>query len=316
MTARSRVFHYKGRDEDPQKIGRDLDVRAVVSGKVSQRGDSLSIQADLMDVETGAQIWGNHYDRKIADIQSVQEEIAREISEKLRLRLTGEEKEQLGKRYTANTDAYQLYLKGRYAWEKRTESGLTQSVEYFQQAIEKDPGYALAYAGLADSYAVLSSYSIMSPADSFPRARAAARKALEIDDGLAQAHANLGIGFGEYDRDWSSAESEYKKAIALDPNYATAHHWYGLLLTALGRSDEALAELRRAAEIDPFSVVIQRIRVPPVPPPASTTAPSRRARRPSRWIRARVWPTRSSPTLTRPRKWPGRQLPNTKRRPA
>jgi serine/threonine-protein kinase len=257
VTARSRVFHYKGRDEDPQKIGRDLDVRAVVSGKVVQRGDTLSIQADLVDVETGSQIWGDRYERKIADVQSVQEEIARGISEKLRLRLTGEEKQQLGKRSTANAEAYQLYLRGRYAWEKRTESGLTQSIEHFQQAIEKDPGYALAYAGLADSYAVLSSYSVMSPADSFPKARAAARKALEIDDSLAQAHANLGIAFMDFDRDWSSAESEYKKAIALDPNYATAHHWYGLLLTALGRFDESEAALRRARELDPFSVVIQ-----------------------------------------------------------
>jgi tetratricopeptide (TPR) repeat protein len=171
--------------------------------------------------------------------------------------LTGEEKQRLTKRYTANTEAYQLYLKGRYAWEKRSESGLTQSIEYFQQAIEKDPGYALAYAGLADSYAVLSSYSIMSPGESFPRARAAARKALEIDDSLAQAHATLGIAFMHFDRDWPSAESEYKKAIALDPNYATVHHWYGLLLTALGRFDEALAELRRARELDPFSAIIQ-----------------------------------------------------------
>jgi TolB-like protein/Tfp pilus assembly protein PilF len=257
VTARSTVFHYKGRDEDPQKIGRDLNVRAVVSGKVIQRGDTLSIQADLVDVDTGSQIWGDHYERKIADIQSVQEEIARGISEKMRLRLTGEEKQQLTRRSTANTEAYQLYLKGRHAWGKRTESGLTQSIEYFRQAIEKDPGYSLAYAGLADSYAVVSSYSTMSPGDSFPRARAAAHKALEIDDGLAQAHATLGLCFMNYDRDWSSAESEYKKAIALDGKYATAHHWYGMLLTALGRFDEALVELRRAREIDPFSAVIQ-----------------------------------------------------------
>jgi TolB-like protein/Flp pilus assembly protein TadD len=258
VTARSTVFHYKGRDEDPQKIGRDLGVRAVVSGKVVQRGDTLSIQADLVDVDTGSQIWGDHYERKISDIQSVQEEIARGISEKLRLHLTGEEKQQLGKRSTANAEAYQLYLKGRHAWEKRTEIGIQQGIEFFQQAIEKDPGYALAYAGLADSYAVLSSYSIQSPAGSFPRARAAARKALEIDDGLAQAHATLGISFMDLDHDWASAEAEYKKAIALDPNYATAHHWYGLLLMALGRFDDSKAELSRAKELDPFSVVIQR----------------------------------------------------------
>ncbi len=157
VTARSTAFRYKGRDVDPQKSGRDLNVRAVVSGNVSRRGDTLVIQADLMDVGNGSQLWGNHYNSRLSDILSVQEEIAREISEKLRLRLTGEEKEKLTKRYTANTEAYQFYLKGRYAWEKRSESGLHQSIEYFQQAIEKDPGYALAYAGLADSYAVLPS---------------------------------------------------------------------------------------------------------------------------------------------------------------
>ncbi|HXM78675.1 MAG TPA: serine/threonine-protein kinase, partial [Thermoanaerobaculia bacterium] len=170
VTARSTVFRFKGRDEDPQKVGRDLNVGAVVSGKVTQRCDVLSIQADLMDVGSGSQLWGDHYERKLADILSVQEEIAREISEKLRLRLTGEEKQRLTKRYTANTEAYQLYLKGRYAWEQRTQSGLTQSIEFFQKAIEKDPGYALAYAGLADSYAVLPSYSFLSPGESFPKA--------------------------------------------------------------------------------------------------------------------------------------------------
>jgi serine/threonine-protein kinase len=257
VTARSTAFRYKGRDVDPQKAGRDLNVRAVVSGNVSKRGDTLVIQADLMDVGNGSQLWGNRYNRKLSDILSVQEEIAKEISEKLRLRLTGEEKEKLTKRYTGNTEAYQFYLKGRYAWEKRTEGGLQQSIEYFQQAIEKDPSYALAYAGLADAYAVLPSYSILSPGESFPRARAAARKALEIDDGLAQAHTTLAMALGDYDNDWPSAEAEYKKAIALDGNYATAHHWYGLLLMApLGRFDEALTEMRRAAELDPFSAII------------------------------------------------------------
>jgi TolB-like protein/Flp pilus assembly protein TadD len=257
VAARSTVFRYKGRDEDPQKVGRDLNVRAVVSGKVVQRGDTLSIQADLVDVGSGSQLWGDHYDRKLSDILTVQEEIAKEISEKLRLRLTGKEKEQLRKRYTANTEAYQLYLKGRYSWEKRTESGLKQSIEFFQQAIENDPGYALAYAGLADSYAVLSSYSVMPPAESYPRSRAAARKALEIDDGLAQAHATLGLVLTEYDHDWSGGESEYKKAIELDPGYAMAHFWYSQLLSAREHSDEASAQIRRARELDPLSPIIQ-----------------------------------------------------------
>jgi eukaryotic-like serine/threonine-protein kinase len=257
VAARSTVFHYKGRDTNPQKAARDLNVRAVVTGKLTQRGDSLIVQADLVDASSGAQIWGNRYDRKLTEILAVQEEIAREISEKLQPRLTAPEKGRLGKGSTANTDAYQLYLKGRYAWEKRTEEGLGQSIEYFQKAIEKDPGYALAYAGLADSYAVLSSYSIMSPAESFPRARAAARKALEFDDGLARAHATLGIALTDYDRNWSAAESEYKRAIDLDPNYATAHFWYSLLLSAVGRSDEGLTQIQKAREIDPFSPIIQ-----------------------------------------------------------
>jgi serine/threonine-protein kinase len=257
VAARSTVFRYKGRDQDPQKTGRDLNVRAVVSGKVTQRGDALAVQADLVDTANGSQIWGDRYDRKLADIQTVQEEIARAISEKLRLRLTGEEKKQLTKRYTEDVEAYQLYLKGRYAWEKRTESGLRQSVEFFRQAIDKDPGFALAYAGLADSYVVMNSYSLMSPAECFPRARAAAIKALEIEDGLAQAHATLGYVLRTYEHDWPGAESEFKRAMALDPKYATAHFWYALSLGASGRSEEALAEIRRARELDPFSGIIQ-----------------------------------------------------------
>jgi len=257
VAARSSVFRYKGRDEDPQKAGRDLNVRAVVSGKVLQRGDRLSVQADLVDVGNGSQIWGDRYDRKLSDIQAIQEEIAKDISEKLRLRLTGEEKEKLRKRYTEDTEAYQLYLKGRYFWEKRTASDLQQSSELFQKAIEKDPAFALAYSGLADSYVVLPSYSIMSPAEAFPRAKAAARKALDIDDSLAPAHATLGLALSNYDHDWNGAESECKRAIALDPNYATARFWYSLLLLKHGRFDEALDQIQKAREIDPFSPIIQ-----------------------------------------------------------
>ena len=257
VAARSTVFRYKGREADPQKAGRELNVRAVLSGRVLQRGDTLVIQADLMDVANGSQLWGDHFDRRMADILTVQDEIAREISEKLRLRLTGEEKERLTKRDTGNTEAYQLYLKGRYAWEKRNEDGLKQSIEYFQQAIDKDPAYALAYAGLADSYAVLSGYSIASPGESFPQARTAARKALEIENGLAQAHATLGLILGDYDHEWTAAEAEFKRAMELDPNYATAHHWYALLLMSRGRLDEAVAQMRRAQELDPLSVIIR-----------------------------------------------------------
>jgi TolB-like protein/tetratricopeptide (TPR) repeat protein len=256
VAARSSAFRYKGHEDDPQKAGRELNVRAVVSGKVLQRGNTLTVQADLVDVGSGAELWGDHYDRKLTDILAVQEEIAKEISEKLRLRLTGEEKEKLKKRYTANTEAYQLYMRGRFEWEKRTPASLRLSTEFFQKAIEKDPSFALAYAGLADSYVVLPSWSMSSPAESLPRARAAARKALEIDDGLAAAHATLGLALaGDYD--WLAAESEFKKAIELDPGYPTAHFWYSLLLSSLARDDEAIGEIRKAREIDPFSAVIQ-----------------------------------------------------------
>jgi eukaryotic-like serine/threonine-protein kinase len=257
VVARSSVFRYKGRGDDPQRVGRELKVRAIVSGKVIQRGDTLSVQADLVDVGNGSQIWGDHYDRKLSDILAIQEEIANDISEKLRLRLTGDQKEKLRKRYTESTEAYQLYLKGRYAWEKRTSSGLRQSSEYFQKAIENDPTFALAYSGLADSYVVLPAYSILAPAEGYPKARAAARKALEVDDGLAAAHATLGLILTLYDHDWPSAESELKRAIELDPTYATAPFWYGLLLSSLGRTDEALDQIQKAREADPFSAIIR-----------------------------------------------------------
>ena len=257
VAARSTALHYKGRDDDPQKVGKELNVRAVVSGKVLQRGNTLSIQADLVDTSSGAQLWGDHYERKASDILAVQEEIAREISEKLRLRLTGEDKAKLKKRDTENTEAYHLYMKGRYAWDKRTEDSLRESIEDFQRAIDKDPGYALAYAGLADTYAVMPSYSMISPGEAYPKARAAARKALEIDEGLAPAHATLGISLNTYDRDWAGSEAEFKKSIALDPGYATGRHWYALLLMNQGRFAEAEDEMRRAVEADPFSGVIQ-----------------------------------------------------------
>jgi TolB-like protein/Flp pilus assembly protein TadD len=265
VAPRSSVFRYKGREEDPQKIGRELDVRAVVSGKVLQRGDRVTVQADLVDIAKGSQIWGDQYDRPMSEILQIQQEIARDLSEKLQVRMTGEQREKLGKGGTQNTEAFQLYLKGRYAWEKRRAENLRESTGYFQKAIELDPSFALAYTGLAGTYAVLPSYSIMSPAEAFPRAKAAARKALEIDDNLAPAHAALAQALSELDRDWAGAEAEYRKAIAIDPSYATGHFWYALLLSKLQRYDEALREIKTAAELDPFSQIIQansvRIRV-------------------------------------------------------
>ncbi|MDQ6894262.1 MAG: protein kinase [Acidobacteriota bacterium] len=258
VTARTIAGRYKGKDAEPQRVGRELGVRAVLSGKVLQRGNTLTIQTDLVDVGNGAQLWGDHYSRKMTDILAVQEEIAREISEKLRIRLSGEQKHRLTKRSTKNTEAYQAYLKGRYYFEHRNEKVLETAIQYFNTAIEKDPSYALAYSGLADSYVVMTSYSVRPPKDAYPRGRAAAAKALELDEDLADPHASLGWIATHYDWDWRAAEREFKRAIELEPSYpATAHFWYAMLLSATSRHAEAIAEMKKAAELDPLAPVIQ-----------------------------------------------------------
>jgi len=257
VMARSTVFRYKGREVDPQEVGRDLSVRAVMSGRVFQRGDTLVIRTELVDTLDGAQMWGEQYNRKLSDIFSVEEEISREISDKLKLKLSGQQKKQLTKRHTEDTEAYQLYLKGRHAWNRRTEEGLRKSIEFFQQAIDHDPHYALAYAGLADSFNILASYSAMSPGEAFPKAKAAATRALELDDKLAEAHTSLAFVRLGYDWDRREAERGFKRAIKLNPGYATAHHWYALTLATLERLDEALSEMNRALYLDPLSLVIQ-----------------------------------------------------------
>lgn len=252
---RSSVFRYKGKEIDPQTVGRELGVSAVLTGRVIQRGDDLSISAELVDLQDNRVLWGKQYTRKIGDILAVQEEIAREISEKLRLRLTTEEKKQLAKRYTENAEAYQLYLKGRYYWYKRTRDGYKKAIEHFDQAIQKDRSYALAYTGLADSYNVLSSYGIASPKESFPKGKEAALRAREIDGSLAEARNSLAYIKYQYDWDFSGAEREFKESIELNPNYATAHQWYALQLAGMGRMDEAIREITKAQEIDPTSLI-------------------------------------------------------------
>ncbi len=256
VIARTTAFRYKGRDVDPQKVGRDLGVRAVLTGRVAQRGDTLSIRADLVDAVEGSQLWGQQYNRRLADIFAIQEEIAREISEKLRLRLTGEEKQRLARRPTENTQAYEEYVRGRYYWNRRTPEALQKAIEHFQHAIDKDPAYALAYAGLADSYSVLPDYSRVLPMEAWQKARAAAEKALAIDDSLAEAHISLALLLHRANWDWDGAEREFRRALELNPGYATAHHWYAAFLAAVGRFDEALAEIRRAREVDPLSLPI------------------------------------------------------------
>jgi serine/threonine protein kinase/tetratricopeptide (TPR) repeat protein len=256
VMARSTVFRYKGREVDPQQIGAELGVHAVLTGRVLQLSDSLVIGAELVKVSDGSQLWGQHFNRKPGDIFAVQEEISNQISEKLQMQLSGEERERLAKRHTQNAEAYQLYLKGRYHWNKRVEQGMTKSIQYFEAAIEIDPNYALAYAGLADSYIILGFYGVLSPNEVMPKAKAAANKALELDDTLAEAHISRSYAQAAYDWNWSVAERGYKKAIKLNTNYATAHHWYGEYLALVGRADEASAELARAHELDPLSLII------------------------------------------------------------
>jgi serine/threonine-protein kinase len=256
VMARSTVFRYKGRDIDPLELGRELGVRAMLTGRVVQRGNRLIIKTELVDTNDGSHLWGEQYNRDIADIFSIEEEISSVISEKLMLKLSGAQKKKLARRHTENTEAYQLFLKGRFHWNKRTEESLRRGIEYFQQAIETDPNYALAHVGLADSYNILASYSALRPDEAFPRAKAAARRALELDDRLAEAHTSL--AFVQFGYDWSYGEAEagFRRAIELNAGYAYAHQWYGVFLAAMERFDEAEAEIKRAQELDPLSLPI------------------------------------------------------------
>ena len=257
VIARSSVFRYKGRGADPLAAGRELGVRAVLTGRIMQRGDNLAISVELVDVKDNMQLWGEHYERKVSDLLTVQQEITKDISSNLRLKLTGADESRVNKHYTEDPEAYQLYLRGRFYWNKRTGESFKKAIEYFNQAIERDPQYALAYAGLADVYVLLSRYSASTPEDSYPKAKAAAKKALEIDDQLAEAHNALAGVLFDYDWNFAESNKEYQKALELNPNYATAHHWYGSgPPLVLGRFDEAIAEMKRAVELDPLSLII------------------------------------------------------------
>jgi serine/threonine protein kinase/tetratricopeptide (TPR) repeat protein len=255
VTARASAFRYKGKEVDPQTIGRELNVRTVLMGRVRQSGDMVNVQVDLVDATTGAQLWGEEYERKLADVLSVKQAISREITDKLRLRISGAEQNQLLSG-DSNGEAYQLYLKGRYHWSKRTCEALEKSNEYFNQAIEKDPNYALAYAGLADSCFTIAWYRCKDPKEGYEKARAAAQKALSIDDKLPEAHNTLAEIKGNYEWDWPGAEKEFKLAIQLNPNYPTAHQSYSLYLPVVGRFDESVAEAKRAQELDPLSLIL------------------------------------------------------------
>jgi TolB-like protein/predicted Zn-dependent protease len=255
VIARSSVFSYKGKETDPQAVGRDLKVQAVVTGRITQRGYNLSISVELMDARDKSHIWGEQYNRKISDLLAVQEEISSEISNKLRLKLTGEEQQRVTKRYTDNVEAYQLYLKGRHFADQFTEDSFKKAVDHFTQAIEKDPNYALAYAGLAEAYWIASAESLP-PREAMPKAREAAVQALKIDEHLAEAHTSLAVVLALYDYDLSGGEREFKRAIDLNPNSASAHQWYGYYLASLARADEAFKEIKHAQELDPLSLLI------------------------------------------------------------
>ncbi len=257
IKARSSSFRYKGKNTPLQQIGRELNVQAILSGRIVQHGDNLTLHIDLVDADTERVLWKADYNRDADDLIALQSDIARDVSQKLQLRLSGADEQRVAKSHTENTEAYQLYLKGRYYWNKRTGEDLKKSVEYYNQAIEKDPNYALAYAGLAESYVIFPGFAVSPPEEAYPKAKFAAKKALEIDETLAEAHAALGLLLLAYE--WNAAESsrEFQRAVELNPNYATAHHWYGnqnLLYT--GQFDKAIAEMKRAQEIDPLSLIV------------------------------------------------------------
>ena len=257
VVPRNTVFRYKGQPNAPEKIGHELNVRAVVTGRVTRRGDSFVIGAELIDVGKDSQLWGDQYSEKLSDILGMQDQISKAIANHLRVELSGAEQQQLVKRDTQNPEAYQLYLRGRYFWNKRTSEGVKQGLAYFQQAIEKDPSYALAYAGLADSYAVGNGgYLGLPPQEARPKAKAAALKALDLDDSLAEAHTTLADTYLYYEWNFVKSDEEFRRAIAANPNYPTAHQWYAECLYSIRRYDEAIAEAKRAQELDPLSPII------------------------------------------------------------
>ena len=253
VMARSTVFRYKGKDADPQKAGNNLHVHAVLSGRLLQHGDTLIVHAELMDVRTGAQLWGGLFNRKMGDVLALQADLSKEIAERLKLRLTGEERQLLAKRYTVDAEAYRFYLKGRYYWNKRSPEGMQKAASYFQQAIDEDPTYALAYAGLADTYVYLSFFNVVPPRDAMPKAKAIAEKALELDGQLAEAHVSLGYISYTYDWDWPAAGRHFDQALALNPTYTIAHYFYPFYLSSSGRSQEALGVAKSALDLDPAS---------------------------------------------------------------
>jgi serine/threonine protein kinase/Tfp pilus assembly protein PilF len=256
VMAQSTVSRFKAREIDPQAVGRELGVRAVLTGRILQNGGSLRIGTELVDVATGSQLWGAQYDRKLGDIFVVQDEISSEISGKLRLQLTRAEKKQLTKRHTQNVEAYQLYLKGRHHWNRWTEEGFYKAIEHFRQAVENDPTYAMAYAGLADCYVLLGWNSYLPPKQAFPKGKAAAQVALQIDPDLAEAHTPLAALLWLDDWEWDKAQTEFKRSLELSPTYPTANHWFAEYAMTMGRHEEAMVRIKKSQDLDPLSLII------------------------------------------------------------
>jgi serine/threonine protein kinase/Tfp pilus assembly protein PilF len=256
VMAQSTVFRFKGREIDPQAVGRDLNVRAVLTGRVMQSGGALRIGAELVDVATGSRLWGAQYDRKPGDIFMIQDEISKEISGTLRLQLTGAQKKRLTRHHTEDHEAYQIYLKGRHHWNRWTEEGFYKAIEYFQKAVEKDPGYALAYAGMADSYVLLGWNSYLPPKEVFPKGKAAALTALQLDPDLGEGHTPLAAALWLHDWQWHEAENEFKRSLELNPTYPTANHWHAEYVMTMGRQTDAIAKIKKSQELDPLSLII------------------------------------------------------------
>jgi TolB-like protein/DNA-binding winged helix-turn-helix (wHTH) protein/Flp pilus assembly protein TadD len=255
VISRTSVMQYKGTRKPLPEIARELNVDAVLEGTVARSGNRVRITANLLHAPTDRHLWAETYESNLGDVLVLQDEVAQAIASEIKVKLTPQEQARFARAQPVNPEAHEAYLRGRYYWNLRTEQNLKRGIEYFQQAIEKDPGYALAYTGLADSYVVLGT-GALAPRETFPRAKAAAFKALEIDETLAEPHASLGWVKADFDWDWAGAEKEFKRAIELNPGYATAHHWYALYLSAMGRHNEAITEIKRAWELDPLSLII------------------------------------------------------------
>jgi Tfp pilus assembly protein PilF len=253
VISRTSSMRYRGAQKSLREIARELDVDAVLEGSVLRAGDRVRITTQLIDVDSDRHLWAESYDRALRDVLSLQSEVAQAVAREIKITLTPDERSRFGRIRQVDPEAHEAYLKGRFSWNKRTEEGLKESIEYFQRAIGLDPAYPAAYAGLADAYGILGNNQFAPAHDTFPKARAAALRALELDDGLAEAHASLAFCMQNYDWDWAGAEREYQRAFQLNPNYAPAHQWYAFYLIGMGRNAEAVDEIKKARQLDPLS---------------------------------------------------------------